>query len=450
LHNQENTPNSRFVALKICLNVIEHGRSLSQSLGEGLAQFQDRRERSFTQNLVLGTLRWQLRLEAIRAQLVKKPLKAKDEDVNQLILLGLYQIIYMDTPEHAAVSETVALTQKLRKGWARGFVNGILRNFLRDQQTILEAVDVKPAHKYSHPQWFTKTMRKQYPEHWQVILDANNLPAPITLRNNQMQQSREVLLGLLAEEGIEASAHQFCPEGIQLAQSTDVSQLPTFDEGGFSVQDGAAQQAAEILQPQADEWILDACAAPGGKTCHILEASNNQAKVFALEKEGERIERLSENLHRLDLNAEVEVGDASQPDDWWNGETFDKILLDAPCSATGIIRRHPDIKWHRTAEDIEALVILQGEILTALWSTLKVGGKLLYATCSVLPQENSEQIAHFLKQTADAKEIPIQHKHKWGLTPLNGIGQQILPGEQDKQSSNMDGFYYCLLKKVAL
>ena len=449
LSSQNNIPNSRFVALKICLNVIEHRRSLSQSLGEGLAQFQDRRERSFTQNLVLGTLRWQLRLEAIREQLVKKPLKVKDEDVNQLILLGLYQIIYMDTPEHAAVSETVALTKKLKKGWAKGFVNGVLRNFLRDQQSLLDAVDVKPAHKYSHPQWFTKTMRKQYPEAWQAILESNNIPAPITLRNNQMFQTRDELLALLSEEGVEASAHLYCSQGILLAQSTDISQLPTFDEGGFSAQDGAAQQAAEILQPKPNESILDACAAPGGKTCHMLEASNNEAKIFALEKDPERIERLSENLYRLDLHADIEVSDASQPSDWWNGECFDKILMDAPCSATGIIRRHPDIKWHRTPEDIEELVQLQGEILVALWQTLKVGGQLLYATCSVLSQENSEQVESFINNTEDAKYIPLNVE--WGVSPANNIGRQILPGEQDiKGASNMDGFYYCLLEKVNL
>ncbi len=426
---------------------MEHGRSLSQSLGEGLAQFEDRRERSFTQNLVLGTLRWQLRLEAIRQQLVKKPLKAKDADVNQLILLGLYQIIYMDTPEHAAVSETVALTQKLRKGWARGFINGILRNFLREQQNILDAVDVKPAHKYSHPPWFTKAMRKNYPDNWQDILTANNQPAPIILRTNQMLQTRDKLLDLLAEQEIEASAHLNCPQGIQLARSTDISRLPSFEGGGFSVQDAAAQQAAEILQPQPSEWILDACAAPGGKTCHLLEASNNKARLFALEKDPARIERLSENLYRLSLAAEVEVGDASQPDSWWNGELFDKILLDAPCSATGIIRRHPDIKWHRTAEDIVALVALQADILLALWQTLKPGGTLLYATCSVLPEENSVQIARFLEKTANAKLVPL--KVAWGIEPENKLGRQILPGKQSSSiNSNMDGFYYCLLEKI--
>lgn len=433
--------NPRFIALKICLSVIEHGRSLSQALQEGLAQFQDRRERAFTQNLVLGTLRWQDRLEAIRAQLLKKPLKAKDEDINQLILLGLYQILYMDTPEHAAVSETVGLTQKLKKPWAKALVNGVLRNFLRDRQSIIDAVDVKPAYKYSHPQWFTKAMRKAYPDAWQQILTANNEPAALTLRVNTLVQTRAEFLQRLAEVELEAQPHPFSTDGVILSQSTDVSQLPTYDLGGFSVQDGAAQQAAYLLDPQPGERILDACAAPGGKTSHLLEKSDNEAQVFALEKDGERIERLSENLHRLQLSAEVEVGDASRPQDWWNGEPFDKILLDAPCSATGIIRRHPDIKWHRTQEDIDALVTTQSEILDALWPTLKSGGRLLYATCSVLPQENREQMTHFLAKTPDAREIKLEAD--WGIRIDSAPGRQILPGQ-----GGMDGFYYCLLQKV--
>lgn len=434
--------NSRFVALKICLSVIEQGRSLSQALGEGLAQFQDRRERAFTQHLVLGTLRWQIRLEAIREQLLKKPLKAKDEDVNQLILLGLYQILYMDTPEHAAVSETVALTAKLKKPWAKGLVNGVLRNFLREQDALCAAVDVKPAHKYAHPQWLTKTLRKTYPDDWEAILQANNEPAPLTLRVNQHHLSRTEYLKTLNEAGIEAEAHPLAPQGIQLAHSLDVSQLPGYDAGDLSVQDGAAQQAANLLEPHPGESLLDACAAPGGKTTHLLELSQNQAKVFALEKDPERMERLSENLYRLNLDADTEVGDAAQPDLWWNGELFDKILLDAPCSATGIIRRHPDIKWHRTADDIDALVATQATILDALWPLLKPGGRLLYATCSILQQENGQQMQAFLARTDNAKEVVIQAE--WGQALTDLPGRQILPGQ-----AKMDGFYYCLLEKAA-
>ncbi|BBN58657.1 16S rRNA (cytosine(967)-C(5))-methyltransferase RsmB [Hydrogenovibrio marinus] len=435
----DNQPNSRYVALKMCLNVIEHGRSLSQTLAEGLAQFSDRRERAFTQNLVLGTLRWQERLAAIRAHLLKKPLKAKDEDVNQLILIGLYQILYMDTPEHAAVSETVTLTQKLKKPWAKALVNGVLRNFLRDAETIQAEVDLKPAYKFSHPQWFTKAMRKAYPDDWQAILTANNEPAPLSLRVNTHFQPLETFKAALEAEGVACQTHPYSPAALVLEQALDITQLPTYDDGGFSVQDIAAQQAAYILNPQPNERVLDACAAPGGKTTHLLELANNQLDLLALEKEPERIERLSENLHRLQLDAEVDVGDASQPDDWWNGTRFDKILLDAPCSATGIIRRHPDIKWHRTMEDIEALVETQSDILRALWQTLKPGGRLLYSTCSVMPQENGLQMEAFLAETADAKEIPIERE--WGFKQ-DLPGKQILPG-----SEGMDGFYYCLLEK---
>ncbi|MBO1926467.1 16S rRNA (cytosine(967)-C(5))-methyltransferase RsmB [Thiomicrorhabdus sp. 6S2-11] len=439
--SQNSGAHTRFVALKMCLQVVEHGRSLSQVLPEGLAQFSDKRERSFVQNLVLGTLRWQFRLMAIRSQLLKKKLKAKDEDVNQLILLGLFQILHTETAEHAAVSETVNVTAKLKKPWAKGLVNGILRNFMREKDAICAEVDLKPAQKYSHPQWFFKAMRKAYPEHWQEILEANNQIAPLTLRNNALEQSRDELLQAFAEADIQASEHPHCQQGIVLEQSTDITQLPTYDEGGFSVQDAAAQQAAQILQPQAGQKILDACAAPGGKTAHLLEYANADLDLLALEKEPERLDRLAENLHRLGLECDYRVGDASQASDWWDGQPFDKILLDAPCSATGIIRRHPDIKWHRIPEDIEELVEIQQKILDELWQTLKPGGQMLYATCSVLPQENREQMQAFLERTNDAEMIPLAVD--WGWQDSE-IGRQILPGQD-----GMDGFYYCLLQKQA-
>lgn len=437
------TPNPRLIALRICLAVIQNGRSLSQTLTEQLTPNLDRRDRGFAQNLALGTLRWQLRLEAIREQLLAKPLREKDEDINQLILLGLFQLIYLDTPQHAAVSETVALTASLKKPWAKALLNGILRNFIRDAETLCAAVDVKPAHAYSHPQWLTKKARENYPEHWQAILSANNEPAPLSLRTNPLVQTRDAFLTLLQTEypDLEAQAHPFSTQGVVLANSTDISQLPTFDQGGFSVQDPAAQQAGYLLNPQPHERILDACAAPGGKTTHLAELSNNQAHIFALEKEVERLERLHDNLARLNLTAKVKAGDASEPETWWDGQLFDKILLDAPCSATGIIRRHPDIKWHRTPEDIAALTQLQAAILKALWPLLKPGGQMLYATCSILPDENSHQMRDFLANEPSASEIIIDKG--WGIGNADNPGKQILPSE-----AGMDGFYYCHLQKA--
>ncbi|CAN8138735.1 16S rRNA (cytosine967-C5)-methyltransferase [uncultured Thiomicrorhabdus sp.] len=242
-----------------------------------------------------------------------------------------------------------------------------------------------------------------------------------------------------ADANVESRAHPHCQQGIVLAQSSDITQLPTYEEGGFSVQDAAAQQAAQLLQPQAGQRVLDACAAPGGKTSHLLEYANANLDLLALEKEPERLDRLAENLHRLGLECDYRVGDAGQPDEWWDSNPFDKILLDAPCSATGIIRRHPDIKWHRIPKDIEELVQIQQQIIDALWQTLKPGGQMLYATCSVLPQENREQMVSFLERTADAKLVPLDVD--WGWTKSE-VGRQILPGQD-----GMDGFYYCLLQK---
>jgi len=430
---------ARFVALRILQSVLENGRSLSQALPEGLAQFHDPRERGFAQNLVIGTLRWQIRLEAIVNQLVKKPFKEKDQDISLLIQLGLYQILHLNVPEHAAVDETVALTSKLRKGWAKGVVNGVLRNFIRNQEAVLAEVDLKPAQRFAHPQWLFKKLRKAYPEQWETILQANNQEPPLFLRVNPLVQSREAFLDQLQAAGIEAEPHPFSPQAVKLLQGCDITQLPSYEAGGFSVQDVAAQQAALLLNPQPGERILDACAAPGGKTTHLQELAQNQAQLTALELAPERLERLSENLYRLGLDAEVLQGDAAQPHQWWDGALFDKILLDAPCSATGIIRRHPDIKHHRTLEDIEALTQLQRQILKAQWALLKPGGQLLYATCSVLPEENRLQVAQFLAETEEAEAVPLQPP--WGQS-FDQPGKQILPGEAE-----MDGFYYCLLQK---
>lgn len=429
--------NPRRAALKALLLVVQKGQSLSQALPLAWQGMDDRRDRAFVQNLVFGCLRWYDRLAAIRAQLVSKPLKTKDEDINLLILLALYQLLYLDTPEHAAVSETVNLSQKLKKPWARGLLNGVLRQFLRDQTQILANLPNNLVVQSAHPQWFIDQLKQAYPQTYQQILEQNNLAAPLTLRVNTRVQTRDQLLEKLQQAGFEAKAHPLSPVAISIDQAGDISRLPTFEQGGFSVQDVAAQQAALILQPQAGMRLLDACAAPGGKTCHLLEYCDNQAWLLALEKEADRLPRLEQNLQRLQLTANTQVADASDCASWWDGEAFDQILLDAPCSATGIIRRHPDIKRHRRPEDIDALCLTQAQLLDQLWQTLKPGGQLLYATCSVLPQENANQIQAFLARQPEAvlNELNVE----WGQ---GAIGRQILPGE-----FGMDGFYYALLQK---
>ena len=430
--------NPRRAALNALLNVTQQGQSLSQALPHALQAISDRRDRAFTQNLVFGCLRWYQRLVAVRDQLLAKPLKAKDEDINSLILLALYQLLYLDTPDHAAVSETVNLSQKLKKPWARGLLNGVLRTFLRDREAILANLPNNLALQTSHPDWLVKALKQAYPDQYEQILQQNNQTAPLTLRVNQRVQTRDTLLSQLNEVGTLAQTHPLSPVGIALTSPVDISQLPSFEQGGFSVQDIAAQQTALILQPQKGMRLLDACAAHGGKTGHLLEYCDNQAWLLALEKQADRMPRLQENLARLKLDLQTQVADAGDIETWWDGQLFDQILLDAPCSATGIIRRHPDIKHHRRPEDIEALVEIQAHLLDQLWRTLKPGGKLLYSTCSVLPQENALQIQAFLERQTDAQLQPITGE--WGQ---GKIGKQILPGEQ-----GMDGFYYALLHKV--
>ncbi|SFR55166.1 16S rRNA (cytosine(967)-C(5))-methyltransferase RsmB [Thiomicrospira sp. ALE5] len=431
---------SRQLALKALLQVTQHGQSLSQVMPEVLAKIADRRDRAFCQNLVFGCLRWYDRLVAIRAQLLDKPMRAKDEDVNSLILLALYQILYLDTPSHAAVAETLKVAQKLKKPWAKGLLNGLLRRFIREQDAILANLPATPAIAHSHPQWLVDQFVQAYPNDYLELLAANNRNPLITLRVNRYLCQFDALHQQLTDAGILAEPHPASADALVLQQPTDITSLPGYTEGWFSVQDMAAQQAARLLAPIPGERLLDACAAPGGKTTHLLEFAQNQLDLTALDKDASRLDRVAENLARLQLHACLKAADAANLSDWWDGQLFDKILLDAPCSATGIIRRHPDIKVHRRPEDIAALLPIQAGLLNQLWTTLKPGGRLLYATCSVLPQENTDQISAFLAAYADAQLIPINLPAD--LTSASALGWQILPGQ-----AGMDGFYYALLEK---
>ncbi|MBU1332953.1 MAG: 16S rRNA (cytosine(967)-C(5))-methyltransferase RsmB [Gammaproteobacteria bacterium] len=431
--------NPRLAAARALASVLAGKASLGSSLPPLLDRV-EARDRGLAQDLAFGTARWQPRLALIAEQLLQKPFKAADRDVEALLLVGLYQLFYTRIPAHAAIGETVACIDKLKKPSLKGLLNAVLRNAQREGEAIIAQLDRDPVLHTAHPRWLQKTLKAHWPEHWQAICAANNAHPPLILRVNRRQGSRDAYLAQLAAAGIEASACAFSRDGIVLAQACDVTQLPGFAAGQVSVQDEAAQLAADLLDLAPGQRVLDACCAPGGKTCHLLEAEPALAEVVGVDLEAKRLVRVRENLARLGLSAQLIAADGRDTAAWWDGQAFQRILLDAPCSATGVIRRHPDIKLTRTAADIDALAQLQGELLDALWPTLADGGVLLYATCSTLPTENTEVIAAFLARTADAHEQVIDGP--FGLAQPHG--RQLLA-----QEGGHDGFYYAKLMKIA-
>jgi 16S rRNA (cytosine967-C5)-methyltransferase len=388
--------------------------------------------------LCYGVLRYYPRLAYLAAQLLNKPLKRKDLDVQQLILIGLYQLAYLKVPAHAAVAETVAATRLLGKDWATGLVNALLRGFQRGAAPLLAQADTDPVARYAHPAWWLTQLQSDWPAHWQDILAANNQRPPMTLRVNARHGSRDDYAARLQAAGIIAQPVAQAPQALTLENPVDVAQLPGFGEGAVSVQDAAPQLAAPLLELAPGQRVLDACAAPGGKTAHLLETEPS-LHVLALDKDAQRLARVQDTLARLQLAADLCHGDAANPPDWWDGKAFDRILLDAPCSGSGVIRRHPDIKLLRTAQDILTLAQQQRCLLDALWPLLARGGILLYATCSVLMAENQHNLARFLADHTNAREQPIGADWGQAQTP----GRQILPGE-----NGMDGFYYARLMKL--
>jgi len=403
------------------------------------------RDRALAQDLAFGAARWQPRLALLAERLLRKPFKAADRDIEALLLVGLYQLLHTRIPAHAAIGETVACAEALRKPWAKGLLNAVLRRVQREGETLLAGLENDPAARSAHPRWLQKALAKHWPDYWEAICAANNEHPPLTLRVNRRLVARDAYLVDLQDLGIAASACRFSRDGILLATPCDVRSLPGFAEGRFSVQDEAAQLAADLLELMPGQRVLDACCAPGGKTCHLLETEPRMAELIAVDLEERRLERVRENLARLNLAAQLIAADVRDTVHWWDGRRFQRILLDAPCSATGVIRRHPDIKLTRQAADIPALASLQGELLDALWPTLEVGGILLYATCSILPEENSDTIAAFLARTPGARELDVAASFagaKPGLVQRHG--RQLLP-----QPHGHDGFYYAKLIKIA-
>lgn len=431
--------NPRLAAAKALAAVLNGKASLNSSLPTQLDKVDDR-DRGFTQDLAFGTARWQPRLSALAAKLLQKPFKAADADVEALLLVGLYQLLYTRVPAHAAIGETVGCADKLKKPWAKALLNAVLRRAQRESEALLAELEHDPVVRTAHPRWLQKSLKAFWPEQWEAICAANNAHPPMILRVNRRHHHRDTYLQLLADAGIGATACVYSIDGIVLDAATDVRSLPGFAEGWISVQDEAAQLAADLLDLAPGQRVLDACCAPGGKTCHILEVEKDLAGVVAVDLEAKRLVRVRENLARLGLSAELIAADGRDTATWWDGKPFQRILLDAPCSATGVIRRHPDIKLTRQPDDIAALAVLQGELLDALWPTLEVGGILLYATCSTLPTENTEVIQAFLARTSGARELD--------LATAAGIkqphGRQLLA-----QEGGHDGFYYAKLIKIA-
>lgn len=433
--------NSRLAVVKILLQVTVNGRNLPDAIAKYHDKIEDS-DRPLIQAMSYGVIRLLPRLEYIADQLISKPLKTKDYDVVLLILSGLYQLIEMRIPDHAAVSETVKVTKGLKKPWAKNLVNAVLRNYQRQAETLTNQIINNEVAEFAHPQWWLNIIKKNWLEdkRWQQVLQANNQSPPMTLRLNTKYISREDYLKLLEENEITASIAKYSPDAIYLDKPVQVNSLPLFKEGKVSVQDEAAQLAAILLDPQKGDRILDACAAPGGKTIHLLEKEKD-IDLLALDIEESRLERVQENLERTQLKAQLLAANAFEPDAWWDKKPFDRILLDAPCSASGVIRRHPDIKLLRHQDDIPKLVQDQARILDTLWPLLKSGGMLLYATCSVLAEENTLQIQHFLQQHTDAELQPISSD--WGEQQI--AGKQILPGDDGEHG--MDGFFYALIQK---
>ena len=431
----------RNTIIKVLFEVTQNQRSMSLLLSEMLSPETDSRDRGFIKDACFGVLRWYYRLKCIESELLHTPLKQKDNDISCLILLGLYQLLFSDTPDYAVVSEAVSTCKDLKKPWASSLVNKILREFIRNKKSILEKIDKEQTCLFAHPAWFVARLKKAWPNQWEAILKANNQKPPLTLRVNQQKTSRDDFLNLLKTKNILAKPLEALANGITLDQPIPIKDIPSFEDGFCSVQDASGQFAATLLDLKAGQRVLDACAAPGSKTSHILETESKLSKLVIMDKDAERFKKVKENILRLGLDhsfTQLVLADAAHTRLWWDGEPFDRILLDAPCSATGVIRRHPDIKLLRKDSDIDRQAQLQMLLLLALWKLLKPKGKLLYSTCSVLPEENEQIISSFLAHNNNAKlasiELPCGVKRK--------AGWQILPSE-----NGPDGFYYCLLTK---
>ncbi len=417
---------------------VLHGHSLTEALRVHQPQVAER-DRALLAELTYGVCREFFYLDAIAGQLLRQPMKKKDQDVRALLLSGLYQIVFTRIPAHAAIGESAGAARLLKKKWAVAVVNGSLRRFQRERRQLTEKIERQdsPEVRFNQPGWLVDAMHKAWPQQAQAVLKGLQLRPPFTLRVNLQRCELSDYISELAAGGLKGRSVPGIASALMLEKPVAVSRLPGFGDGQVSVQDAGAQLAAFLLDAQPGMRVLDACAAPGGKTGHLLEHTPD-LDLVAVDVDAQRLALVAENMQRLGFNPQLLAGDVSRPEGAWGKLAYDRILVDAPCTATGVIRRHPDIKLLRRPADVGALVQRQKQILAAQWSLLKPGGRMLYATCSLLPQENDEQIGVFLREHADARAVMLASRT--GIGTQHGL--QLLP-----DTLETDGFYYALLEK---
>jgi 16S rRNA (cytosine967-C5)-methyltransferase len=422
---------TRALAAQALADIALRGMSLREAMEQKAPKLRDPRDRALLMALLSDGSRWWLRFDAALDHLLDKPLRRKEPEVHALLVLGLVQLEVLELQDYAAVAATVEATRALNRPRLAGLVNAILRRWQRERVDLLAALDAKPQTRYALPPWLVKTIATDWPTQQETVLADSNREPPLMLRANRRRTTREALIEQLHAEGYQADLHPWLADGIVMPHSSDVTRMPGFAQGLFAVQDGAAQIAADAADVRDGQRVLDACAAPGGKACHLLERAD--IALTALEFDAARATRIRQNLDRLGLQADICVGDAGDPSGWWDGKPFDRILIDAPCSATGVLRRRPDVRLHRRASDIDAMVAQQKRILATLWPLLAPGGRLVYITCSLLRAENEAVVEGFFAGRDDAKAVSLA----WPVGQAAATGWQILPGDGD-----LDGMYY--------
>jgi 16S rRNA (cytosine967-C5)-methyltransferase len=426
----------RALAAEALANIALSGHSLREVADKAFPRLPDSRDRALLTALLNEGARWWPRFDAAIDQLLDKPIRRNAPAIHALLVIGLVQLEVLELPAYAAVAATVEAVRELGRPRLAGMANAVLRRWQRERETLNATLDATPATRHAHPAWLAAAIERDWPGQAEAIMAAANHEPPLMLRVNRNRATREDVVERLTATGLTVELHPWLADALVLPHSTDVTRLPGFTQGDFAVQDGAAQVPADLLGLADGQRVLDACAAPGGKACHALERAN--VRLVAVESEAKRVPRIRQNLERLGLRADVVVGDAGDASAWWDDKPFDRVMIDAPCSATGVIRRRPDVRLHRRDADIPILVAQQARILAECWRLLAPGGSLLYVTCSILRVENEGVIGAFIADRADVDVLPLTLP----VGQAAGIGWQILPGDGD-----LDGMYYALLRK---